>query len=145
LIYAYHQRGFALHSLRSEKISRFYLQVGQDEILDNWSDERIWEELGRRLHSNGFVLNTGKIFEKAITPMRSFMIDKMQYGNLFLAGDAAHIVPPTGGKGLNPQLRIFTGWQAIIHFYKNKDESLLKSYSTDCPRRTGGLRILVIS
>ncbi|RYU94523.1 4-hydroxybenzoate 3-monooxygenase [Emticicia agri] len=101
LIYAYHERGFALHSLRSEKISRLYLQVNNDDNIDNWSDERIWEELAIRLGTEGWTLKTGPIFEKSITPMRSFFIDNMQSGRLFLAGDAAHIVPPTGGKGLN--------------------------------------------
>ena len=136
LIYAYHQRGFALHSLRSAEISRLYLQVEEHEILDNWSDERIWEELNKRLRAQGFVLNTGKIFEKSITPMRSFMIDKMQYGNLFLAGDAAHIVPPTGGKGLNLAVADIE-WlaRALIHYYKYNDDSLLKTYSADCLRR----------
>ena len=136
LIYAYHQNGFALHSLRSEKVSRLYLQVAQDEVLDDWNDDRIWEELNTRLHTRGFVLKTGAIFEKAITPMRSFMIDRMQFGNLFLAGDAAHIVPPTGGKGLNLAVADIR-WlaNAMIKYYENSDESLLKAYTSNCLRR----------
>ena len=136
LIYAFHERGFALHSLRSEKVSRLYLQVDNDDTTDNWSDKKIWEELSIRLSSKGFMLHTGEIFEKAITPMRSFMIDNMQYGRLFLAGDAAHIVPPTGGKGLNLAVADIK-WlsSAIIDFYNNNKEEKLKNYSADCLRR----------
>ncbi len=136
LIYAYHERGFALHSLRSESVSRLYIQVDNDDKADNWSDDRIWEELSLRLHTDGFKLNTGEIFEKAITPMRSFMIDNLQFGRLFLAGDAAHIVPPTGGKGLNLAVADIK-WlsEALIHFYKNNKEDLLQSYTTNALRR----------
>jgi p-hydroxybenzoate 3-monooxygenase len=136
LIYAYHERGFALHSLRSEKISRLYLQVENGDTLENWPDERIWDELSLRLGTEGFVLNRGEIFEKSITPMRSYMIDHLQFGKLFLAGDAAHIVPPTGGKGLNlavADVRFLAA--AIIEWYENKNEKLLDSYSSDCLRR----------
>jgi p-hydroxybenzoate 3-monooxygenase len=136
LVYAYHQRGFALHSLRSETVSRLYIQVENDDKADNWSDDRIWEELSLRLHTDGFKLNTGKIFEKAITPMRSFMIDNLQYGRLFLAGDAAHIVPPTGGKGLNLAVADIK-WlsAALVHFYKNNKEDLLQAYTSNALRR----------
>lgn len=136
LIYAYHERGFALHSLRSETVSRLYIQVDNDDKAENWSDERIWEELSLRLHTEGFHLNTGDIFEKAITPMRSFMIDNLQYGRLFLAGDAAHIVPPTGGKGLNLAVAD-TRWlaEAFVHFYKNNKEDLLETYTSNALRR----------
>jgi p-hydroxybenzoate 3-monooxygenase len=137
LIYSYHERGFALHSLRSEKISRLYLQVENSDSVDNWSDEAIWEELDRRLaDDNNFKVNRGEIFEKAITPMRSFMIDNMQYGRLFLAGDAAHIVPPTGGKGLNLAVADVR-WlaSALEEWYQSGNETLLKSYSTNCLRR----------
>src|SRR4030095_16046469 len=136
LVYSYHERGFALHSLRSETVSRLYIQVENDEKLDNWSDDRIWNELSLRLHTKGFRLNTGEIFEKAITPMRSFMIDNLQFGRLFLAGDAAHIVPPTGGKGLNLAVADVK-WlsDAIIQFYKTRDEKLLNAYSTNALRR----------
>ena len=136
LVYAYHQRGFALHSLRSETVSRLYIQVDNDDRVENWSDDRIWNELSLRLHTEGFHLNTGAIFEKAITPMRSFMIDNLQYGRLFLAGDAAHIVPPTGGKGLNLAVADIK-WlaEALIHFYKNNKEDQLQAYTSNALRR----------
>jgi p-hydroxybenzoate 3-monooxygenase len=102
LIYARHERGFALHSMRTPELSRFYLQCEPDDDADNWPDERIWDELRIRLERDGWELNSGgPIIEKGITPMRSFVVEPMQYGNLFLAGDAAHIVPPSGAKGLN--------------------------------------------
>jgi p-hydroxybenzoate 3-monooxygenase len=136
LIYSYHERGFALHSLRSESVSRLYIQVENDDKLDNWSDDRIWKELSLRLHTEGFHLNTGEIFEKAITPMRSYMIDNLQCGKLFLAGDAAHIVPPTGGKGLNlavADIKWLSG--AFIRFYKENKEDLLQAYTSNALRR----------
>lgn len=137
LIYAYHERGFALHSLRSNKVSRLYLQVDNDEKLENWSDERIWDELQIRLSDNkNFQVNRGEIFEKTITPMRSFMIDNMQHGRLFIAGDAAHIVPPTGGKGLNlavADIRFLA--EAIITWYEKGNDDLLRVYSQNCLRR----------
>jgi p-hydroxybenzoate 3-monooxygenase len=136
LIYAYHERGFALHSLRSAKVSRLYLQVENGDTIDNWSDEKIWDELSIRLGTKGFILNRGEIFEKGITPMRSYMIDNMQYGRLFLAGDAAHIVPPTGGKGLNlavADVRFLSA--AIIKWYKDASGELLNAYSANCLRR----------
>lgn len=137
LIYAYHENGFALHSLRSERVSRLYLQVGNDGIVDNWTDEQIWNELEIRLSdTNGFTLNRGEIFEKSITPMRSFMIDNMQYGRLFLAGDAAHIVPPTGGKGLNLAVADVKWLAAALEaWYQTKNEQFLQSYSANCLRR----------
>jgi p-hydroxybenzoate 3-monooxygenase len=101
LIYAWHRRGFALYTMRSPSISRLYLQVPVDEELERWPDERIWEELQIRLATEGWSVNEGPIFEKGITPMRSFVCEPMQHGRLLLAGDAAHIVPPTGAKGLN--------------------------------------------
>jgi p-hydroxybenzoate 3-monooxygenase len=97
LIYAWHADGFALYTMRSQKISRLYLQVDADEDLANWPDDRIWSELQTRLGS----VNEGNIFDKGITPMRSYVAEPMQRGRLFLAGDSAHIVPPTGAKGLN--------------------------------------------
>ena len=97
LIYAWHEQGFALYTMRSQKISRLYLQVPGDEDINNWPDDRIWAELGTRLGE----VNEGNIFEKGITPMRSYVAQPMQHGRLYLAGDAAHIVPPTGAKGLN--------------------------------------------
>ena len=102
LIYANHARGFALHSMRSPSVTRSYLQCSPDEDLDDWPDERIWEELNARFElDGGFSLNEGEIFEKGVTPMRSFVVEPMQHEQLFLAGDAAHIVPPTGAKGMN--------------------------------------------
>ena len=97
LIYAWHADGFALYTMRSQTISRLYLQVPADEDIENWPDDRIWHELNTRLGN----VNEGKIFDKGITPMRSFVAEPMQHGRLFLAGDSAHIVPPTGAKGLN--------------------------------------------
>ena len=137
LIYAYHERGFALHSLRSGKISRLYLQVDNQEKLDHWTDGQIWDELQLRLgDGKGFGLNRGEIFEKAITPVRSYLVDKMQYRNLFLAGDAAHIVPPTGGKGLNlavADIRLLA--EAFQAWYRHGSKELLDSYTENCLRR----------
>jgi p-hydroxybenzoate 3-monooxygenase len=137
LIYAYHENGFALHSLRSHSVSRLYLQVDNNEKSDEWNDRRIWEELDTRLSDNhGFKVNRGEIFEKAITPMRSFMIDHMQSGRLFVAGDAAHIVPPTGGKGLNlavADVRILAA--AFIAWYSKGEKEQLNNYSRDALKR----------
>jgi p-hydroxybenzoate 3-monooxygenase len=133
LIYAYHSDGFALASLRSEKICRLYLQVDNDEKIENWSDDKIWKELELRL---GISLNKGEIFEKSITPMRSFMIDNMQYGRLFLAGDSAHIVPPTGAKGLNLAVAdIHNLANAFIEFYKSNIRIGLTNYTQNCLAR----------
>jgi len=101
LIYAWHEHGFALYSMRSSTVSRLYLQVPTNESLDNWPDERIWEELQARLGTEGWSVNEGPVLEKGITPMRSFVCEPLRYGRLLLAGDSAHIVPPTGAKGLN--------------------------------------------
>jgi p-hydroxybenzoate 3-monooxygenase len=101
LIYARHERGFALHSMRSLEVSRFYLQVDPEEDVANWPDDRVWDELSVRLATDGWELTAGPVSEKSITPMRSFVAGPMRHGSLFLAGDAAHIVPPTGAKGLN--------------------------------------------
>lgn len=136
LIYAYHERGFALHSFRSKTISRLYLQVDNNESINYWSDDRIWAELTLRLEAKDFTLSTGKILEKSITPVRSFMMSNMQYGKLFLAGDAAHILPPTGAKGLNlavADAKVMA--EAFIHWYKNKNITLLDSYSADSLKR----------
>lgn len=136
LIYAYHKNGFALHSLRSPTVSRLYLQVGNDEEVKNWPDDRIWEELSIRLGTAGWTLQSGPIFEKSITPMRSFMIDHMQSGRLFLAGDAAHIVPPTGGKGLNLAVADVKHLvDGLVGFYENKSLHGLKNYSQTALRR----------
>lgn len=136
LIYAFHRDGFALLSYRSPSISRLYLQVKNDEKIEDWTEDRIWEALHRRLGTEGWSLNEGTITQKGITPMRSYMIDRMQYGRMFLAGDAAHIVPPTGGKGLNlavADIKILS--KALKAFYQNNDEKHLDNYTSDCLRR----------
>jgi p-hydroxybenzoate 3-monooxygenase len=101
LVYAHHPNGFALLSLRSPSLSRYYVQVAHDEPLDGWPDERIWQELHARTALAGWTLEEGPVLEKGVTGMRSFVAEPMQHGRLYLAGDAAHIVPPTGAKGLN--------------------------------------------
>ncbi len=137
LIYAYHERGFALHSLRSPAISRFYLQCRPDETLEAWPDERIWGELRARLATDdGWTLAEGPILERGITTMRSCVVEPMQHGRLFLAGDAAHIVPPTGAKGLNlavADVRVLA--EALAAWYRTGRADLLESYSATCLRR----------
>lgn len=136
LIYAYHENGFALHSLRSETVSRLYVQVDNDESTDNWSDDRIWNELSTRLATPGFELKEGPIFDKSITPMRSHMIDSLRSGRLLLAGDAAHIVPPTGGKGMNLAIADVKHMvDAFVDYYKNNSEALLDSYTDTALQR----------
>lgn len=136
LIYAYHQNGFALHSLRSETVSRLYLQVDNDESVDNWSDDRIWSELSKRLGTPGWELKEGPLFEKSITPMRSHMIDSLRSGRLLLAGDAAHIVPPTGGKGMNLAIADVKHLvDAFVAYYKSNSETLLDTYTDVALRR----------
>ncbi|GAC1630038.1 MAG: 4-hydroxybenzoate 3-monooxygenase [Candidatus Acidiferrum sp.] len=137
LIYANHERGFALMSMRSPKISRLYLQCKPDEDLDEWPDERIWEELQRRFATqDGFSLTRGPVIQKGVTGMRSFVVEPMQYGRLFLAGDSAHIVPPTGAKGLNlavADVRVLAA--GLKEFYANGEQELLGQYSDICLRR----------
>lgn len=136
LIYAYHERGFALHSLRSQTVSRLYLQVDNNDHIDNWPDDRIWEELSIRLAAEGFSLQSGPIFEKGITAMRSFMIDNMQHGRLFLAGDAAHIVPPTGGKGMNLAIADVKHLaEGFVDFYENSSMIGLDNYTETALKR----------
>ncbi|MFI8378328.1 4-hydroxybenzoate 3-monooxygenase [Leeuwenhoekiella sp. NPDC079379] len=136
LIYAYHQNGFALHSLRSETVSRLYVQVDNEESVTNWSDDRIWNELTTRLAAPGFDLKEGPIFEKSITPMRSHMIDTLRSGRLVLAGDAAHIVPPTGGKGMNLAIADVKHLvDAFVDFYKNNSEVKLDNYTQTALQR----------
>jgi p-hydroxybenzoate 3-monooxygenase len=134
LIYAYHDRGFALHSLRSPEISRLYIQVAPDEDISNWPDDRIWRELSLRMATDdGWTLKIGPILEKSITPLRSFVAEPMQYGRLFLAGDAAHIVPATGAKGLNLAVHdVHKLADALIAWYRKGSDELLKQYSDNC-------------
>lgn len=137
LIYVRHERGFALHSMRSPSITRLYLQVAPDEDLAEWSDDRIWSELQARLQTNdGFVLDSGPILEKGITTMRSYVVEPMQSGRLFLVGDAAHIVPPTGAKGMNLAIadaRVLA--DGLTAFYSNGSTEKLGAYSATCLRR----------
>ena len=137
LIYAHHDRGFALLSMRSPTISRLYLQCAPDEEIANWPDERIWQELHTRLEMvEGWKLTEGAVLQKGITGMRSFVVEPMQYGRLFLAGDSAHIVPPTGAKGLNlavADVRVLAA--AIREFYRSGATELLARYSEKCLRR----------
>jgi p-hydroxybenzoate 3-monooxygenase len=135
LVYTHSDRGFALLSLRSPHLSRYYLQVRHDENIDEWPDERIWAELEGRTQLPGWTLEEGPILEKGVTGMRSFVAEPMQYGRLFLAGDAAHIVPPTGAKGLNLALAdVAVLAETLIEWYGG-DESALDSYSERCLRR----------
>jgi p-hydroxybenzoate 3-monooxygenase len=137
LIYAYHDHGFALHSLRSPEISRLYLQVDPDEDIRDWSDDRIWNELRTRFATDeGWTLTDGPVLEKGIAAMRSFVVEPMQYGRLFLAGDAAHIVPATGAKGLNlavHDVRVLAA--ALVAWFRTGDASPLDQYSERCLRR----------
>jgi p-hydroxybenzoate 3-monooxygenase len=136
LVYASHERGFALLSLRSLELSRLYIQCRPDEDLSGWSDERIWEELQIRLGLEGWTLAEGPVLEKGVTGMRSYVVEPMQYGRLFLAGDAAHIVPPTGAKGLNLAIRdVRLLAEAIADWYRSGTDSSLATYSERCLRR----------
>jgi p-hydroxybenzoate 3-monooxygenase len=136
LIYAYHDRGFALHSLRSPQISRLYLQVDPQDKVEDWSDRRIWDELGTRLSHGTWSPNEGPIVEKGITPMRSFVCEPMRHHRLFLAGDAAHIVPPTGAKGLNLAMHdVHVLAEALTDWYASGSERGLDAYSATCLRR----------
>ncbi len=136
LVYTHSERGFALLSLRSPQLSRYYLQVDHDEDIGEWPDERIWEELQRRTAVDGWTLHEGPVLEKGVTGMRSFVCEPMQHGNLFLAGDAGHIVPPTGAKGLNlaiHDVRVLA--EALVQWYRTGSRALLDSYSAECLRR----------
>ena len=137
LVYSLHDNGFALFSMRSPAITRLYLQCAPDEDLSQWSDDRIWTELGTRLRTaDGWEPNVGPILQKGVTPMRSFVADPMQFGRLFLAGDSAHIVPPTGAKGLN--LAASDVWllsSALGRFYASGSDDQLKTYTADALRR----------
>jgi p-hydroxybenzoate 3-monooxygenase len=136
LIYAWHPNGFSLYSMRSSAISRLYLEVSADDDIDEWTDERIWAELQLRQASEGWSVNEGPIIEKSITLMRSFVVEPMQYGRLFLAGDAAHIVPPTGAKGLNlavNDVRLLAN--AFGAHYETGSSAALDAYTATALRR----------
>lgn len=134
LIYAHHEAGFALLSMRSLEISRLYIQCAPDEELSGWPDERVWLELHKRLQTaDGWKLREGPVLQKSITGMRSFVVEPMQCGRLFLAGDSAHIVPPTGAKGLNlaaADIRVLA--RALAEFYASRKTQLLDRYSETC-------------
>jgi p-hydroxybenzoate 3-monooxygenase len=137
LVYVHHDRGFALLSMRSPEISRLYLQCAPDEDLSLWPDDRIWSELHKRFATHDrWRLTEGPITQKAVTGMRSYVVEPMQHGRLFLAGDAAHIVPPTGAKGLNlavADVRVLA--EALGAFYARGSANLLAQYSATCLRR----------
>ena len=136
VIYCRHDNGFALHSMRTPQVSRLYLQVPADEDIARWPDERIWDELQHRLAVPGWSLRTGPVLAKSITPMRSFVAAPMRYGNLFLAGDAAHIVPPTGAKGLNLAVADVAALAtALIRLVRDGDPELAAAYSGHCLER----------
>jgi p-hydroxybenzoate 3-monooxygenase len=135
LIYAYHQRGFALFSMRGPHLSRLYVQVSPDEEIEQWSDDRIWQELATRLQDVR-PLKQGRILQKGITPMRSYVAEPMQYRRLFLAGDSAHIVPPTGAKGMNlamADVRVLA--RAFEAFYRHNRTDPLEAYSATALKR----------
>jgi p-hydroxybenzoate 3-monooxygenase len=137
LIYTLHDRGFALVSTRSPEVQRLYFQCDPQDDVEEWPDERIWDELSTRLATHdGWELAGGKIFQKDIVQMRSFVCEPMQHGRLFLAGDVAHIVPPTGAKGMNlavADIRVLA--HALTEFYRSGDKGLLDAYSETCLRR----------
>jgi p-hydroxybenzoate 3-monooxygenase len=136
MTYINHERGFALCSRRSPRVSRHYLQVAANENLDLWPDARFWEELHLRLGDGAGELTTGRIFQKGVTPVRSFVAAPMRHGRLFLAGDAAHIVPPTGAKGLNlavADVRVLA--RALGEFFRTGRTDRLDRYSETCLKR----------
>jgi p-hydroxybenzoate 3-monooxygenase len=137
IVYASSDRGFALHSMRSPQLTRLYLQVDPDEPIERWPDERIWEELQARLGTDdGWTLAEGEILEKGVTAMRSFVVEPMRFGRLLLAGDAAHIVPPTGAKGMNlavADVRLLA--EALAAWYRTGGTALLEAWSATCLRR----------
>ncbi|SEF26163.1 p-hydroxybenzoate 3-monooxygenase [Amycolatopsis pretoriensis] len=135
LIYAWHPDGFAMHSMRSPRVSRFYLQVAPDEDIERWSDDRIWTALSDRLGVDGWTLETGTITEKSVLPMRSFVTTPMRHGNLYLAGDAAHIVPPTGAKGLNLAVADVALLARALKASFAGDDELVDAYSETALRR----------
>jgi p-hydroxybenzoate 3-monooxygenase len=135
LIYSYTDRGFALYTMRSLSLSRLYLQCGHDEDIANWPDSRIWDELHKRLGGSR-KLQEGKMLQKGITAMRSFVAEPMQYGRLLLAGDSAHIVPPTGAKGMNLAFAdVVYLSRALDDYFKRNDTARIESYTETCLRR----------
>jgi p-hydroxybenzoate 3-monooxygenase len=136
VLYNSHERGFSLYSMRSHEVSRLYLQVRPDERIEDWPDDRIWQELDTRFARDGFHVIRGATIEKGITPMRSYVTEPMQQGRLFLAGDAAHIVPPTGAKGLNLAVRDVVRLAAALEpWFATGDAALLDRYTDDCLAR----------
>ncbi|WP_319775146.1 4-hydroxybenzoate 3-monooxygenase [Breoghania sp.] len=137
LIYARHERGFALCSMRSDVLSRYYVQVPLDDKVEAWSDERFWDELRLRIDEKAAdTIVTGPSIEKSIAPLRSFVAEPMKFGRMFLVGDAAHIVPPTGAKGLNLAASdVHYLSQALIAFYSERDGGLIEAYSENALRR----------
>lgn len=136
LVYAAHENGFALYSMRSPEITRLYLQVPPDTDGGAWSEAQVWDELGTRLAAEGFALNEGPVLEKSVTTMRSVVAEPMRHGMLFLAGDAAHIVPPTGAKGMNlavADVRVLS--EALAAYLRDGNESGIDAYSDTCLRR----------
>jgi p-hydroxybenzoate 3-monooxygenase len=137
LIYAHHERGFALHSMRTPTVTRLYVQCAPEDPLDAWPDDRVWKELRARLEmADGWTLQDGPVLEKSITTMRSIVTEPMQWGRLFLAGDAAHVVPPTGAKGMNlaiADVRVLG--EAIARWYRTGSRAGLEQYSATCLRR----------
>jgi p-hydroxybenzoate 3-monooxygenase len=137
LVYMHNEKGFALYSIRSPRITRLYLQCAPDEDIEQWSDDRIWSELQTRLHcSDGWQPTEGRVLQKGVTGMRSFVVEPLQFGRLFLAGDAAHIVPPTGAKGMNLAFAdVYHLAEALGARYGSGDTRRLESYSETCLRR----------
>jgi p-hydroxybenzoate 3-monooxygenase len=136
LIYSWHEHGFSLYSMRSSRVSRLYIQVPNDEPIEEWPDDRIWQELQTRHASEGWRINEGPILEKGITPMRSYVAEPLRYHRLFLAGDSAHIVPPTGAKGLNlavNDVRLLAA--ALESWYRTGSSEDIDSYSERALRR----------
>lgn len=146
LVYARHDRGFALLSMRSPSVSRLYLQVPADTDADSWSDDEIWAELERRFETrDDWTLDRGPITQKSVTPMRSYVHEPMRHGRLFLAGDAAHIVPPTGAKGLNLAVGdVVTLARALAHRTGGGSDELLDAYSATCLRRVWQGRAVLV-
>lgn len=140
IVYANHERGFALASQRSEQLSRYYIQCPLDHDVEEWPDDRFWEELKARFPQDlADAIETGPSIEKSIAPLRSFVAEPMRYGRLFLAGDAAHIVPPTGAKGLNLAFSdVYYLSRGLIRHYKNNDDAYLDDYSETALRRVWG-------